>query len=217
MASVVVKALLCTLAAVVHAVTEAQVKQVQDSWASVQTVGMCDGTPVMDIFFDHLFKDNDTAAIFGSTNMPVHKKRLWAMLNAAVNGLSDLDTLVPILRGLGARHKDYGVQSAHFSAVGASLIYTLDAGLGEAFTPELKSLWETVYGIVQEQMDLGLQSPDNKTVVADKQAAYGLLPTESLVSQCSTSTTESAEAESSGSMEVNAAFALVTFAMCMFG
>lgn len=117
----------------------------------------------------------------------MQKDRLWAMLNAAVSGLSDVPALVPTLRALGARHASYGVIPSHFTAVGDSLIYTLGKGLGDKFTAELKANWVGVYGVVKEQMLIGYNNPDNKTLVADKQAGYKLKVSKQLVPQCNSS------------------------------
>ena len=38
------------------------------------------------------------------------------------------------------------------SGVGASLLWTLEKGLGRAFTPELKEAWATVYGMLATVM-----------------------------------------------------------------
>lgn len=44
-----------------------------------------------------------------------------------------------------------------FQPVGAALLGTLDMGLGEKFTPEVKEAWTVVYGIVADTMKAGLK------------------------------------------------------------
>ena len=46
---------------------------------------------------------------------------------------------------LGAKHVAYGVKDAHYDAVGAALLYTLEKGLGDDWTPELKDAWTETY------------------------------------------------------------------------
>merc|ERR1719271_1255133 len=84
----------------------------------------------------------------------VHAERakLWRVLTAAVDGLTDLGALVPVLQGLGKAHVKYGVKLEHFDAVGASLVHTLETGLGELWTEELKVAWTKVYGVVAKTM-----------------------------------------------------------------
>ena len=74
------------------------------------------------------------------------------MLTAAVKGLDRLDQLVPVVQDLGRRHATYGVEDRHYDTVGAALLWTLEKGLGEAFTPDTKEAWATVYGILAGTM-----------------------------------------------------------------
>ncbi len=65
-----------------------------------------------------------------------------------------MDGLVPVVQDLGRRHGDYGVQEKHYGSVGSALLWTLEQGLGAAFTPEVKSAWSETYallaGVMQE-------------------------------------------------------------------
>jgi hemoglobin-like flavoprotein len=74
------------------------------------------------------------------------------MLTAAVKGLDRLDQLVPVVQDLGRRHAHYGVADAHYDTVGAALLWTLEKGLGKAFTEETRDAWATVYGLLASVM-----------------------------------------------------------------
>jgi hemoglobin-like flavoprotein len=78
--------------------------------------------------------------------------KLMTMLASAVAGLSALDKLIPILQDLGKRHVGYGVEQSHYDTVGAALLDTLQAGLGEAFTPSVKKAWTDVYTVMAKVM-----------------------------------------------------------------
>ena len=80
------------------------------------------------------------------------RKKLMQMLAAAVKGLERLDQLVPVVQDLGRRHVAYGVTDAHYETVGSALLWTLEMGLGRAFTPEVKDAWTTVYGVLATTM-----------------------------------------------------------------
>jgi len=56
------------------------------------------------------------------------------------------------LMKMGVKHLDYGVKNSHYDTVGAALLWTLGQGLGEAFTPEVKSAWTDVYGLLATTM-----------------------------------------------------------------
>jgi hemoglobin-like flavoprotein len=53
---------------------------------------------------------------------------------------------------LGKRHVAYGVTDEHYDTVGAALLWTLEAGLGDAFTAEVKDAWATTYGVLATTM-----------------------------------------------------------------
>jgi hemoglobin-like flavoprotein len=74
--------------------------------------------------------------------------KLMKMINVAVNGLDRIESIVPAVQDLGRRHVGYGVKQAHYDTVGAALLWTLEQGLGDDFTPEVKEAWETVYGVL---------------------------------------------------------------------
>ena len=74
------------------------------------------------------------------------------MITVAVKGLNRLDTIVPAVRELGRRHAGYGVTEAHYRTVGAALIWTLEQGLGDDFTPEVQAAWVDVYTLLADTM-----------------------------------------------------------------
>jgi hemoglobin-like flavoprotein len=78
--------------------------------------------------------------------------KLMRMIGTAVNGLDRLDQIVPAVKDLGVRHVAYDVQVAHYDTVGSALLWTLDQGLGDAFTPDVETAWATVYGLLADTM-----------------------------------------------------------------
>ena len=54
--------------------------------------------------------------------------------------------------GFGRRHATYGVAEAHYDTVGAALLWTLEMGLGAAFTAETREAWTAVYGLLATTM-----------------------------------------------------------------
>jgi hemoglobin-like flavoprotein len=85
-------------------------------------------------------------------DMADQRRKLMQMLTAAVKGLTRLEQLVPVVEDLGRRHAAYGVADAHYDTVGAALLWTLEMGLGQAFTPEVKDAWATIYGLLASTM-----------------------------------------------------------------
>jgi nitric oxide dioxygenase len=77
------------------------------------------------------------------------------MIAAAVGGLNSLDKLVPTVKALGARHAGYGVTAGHYGIVGEALLWTLEQGLGEHCTREVRSAWAKIYGVISATMQAG--------------------------------------------------------------
>src|SRR5262249_7724286 len=71
-------------------------------------------------------------------------------INSSISSMPFL----PAVRQLGERHRGYGVSADHYGRVGAALLWTLEQGLGSAFTPEVKAAWSEAYrtlaGAMQE-------------------------------------------------------------------
>lgn len=139
---------------------------VQDSWAKVVPIA----DDAMVIFYDKLMERNPSLkAIFPQEEekMAGQRNKLRDMLVVAVKGLNDLNSLVPALQGLGRRHVDYGVEPRHYDDVGAALLGTLEAGLGDQFTPEVKSAWTEVYGVMATTMiDAANEAEASATIAA---------------------------------------------------
>lgn len=125
---------------------EAQtVTLVQESFEKVKPIA----PQAAEIFYSKLFElDPQLKPLFpsGDEAMKTQGNKLMTMLGAAVAGLSNIEALIPVLQGLGKRHVEYKVEASHYDTVGAALLATLEVGLGDAFTPEVKDAWASVYG-----------------------------------------------------------------------
>ena len=85
-------------------------------------------------------------------------RKLMRMIGLAVNGLDNLAELVPTLLALGGRHASYGVVERDYITVRRALLWTLERGLGAAFTPEVRESWATVYNLLADTMKVGAKS-----------------------------------------------------------
>src|SRR5262245_46063984 len=129
-------------------VTTAQKTLVQDTFATVATIA--DDAAIL--FYQRLFELDPSLQRMFRGDMAEQRKKLMQMLTAAVKGLDRLDQLVPVVQDLGRRHATYGVEDRHYETVRAALLWTREQGLGDAFTPEMKEAWATVYGILSTTM-----------------------------------------------------------------
>jgi hemoglobin-like flavoprotein len=128
--------------------TLTQIELVQVTFAAIAP--MADDAAAL--FYRRLFEIDPRLEQMFKGNMANQRRMLMQMLTAAVKGLPRLDRLVPVIEDLGRRHANYGVTDAHYDTVAAALLWTLEKGLGSAFTPEVKEAWTTVYGILASTM-----------------------------------------------------------------
>lgn len=124
------------------------VQLVQQSWAKVAPIA----PQAAALFYTNLFERDPQLQSLFTGNMTAQGAKLMQMISAAVARLDQPDVLLPILQQLGVRHKDYGVKDAHYSTVGAALLQTLEQGLGDDFTPDVRQAWTDVYGVMAETM-----------------------------------------------------------------
>ena len=66
-------------------------------------------------------------------------------LAVVVNGLDNLPSILPAASTLAKKHVSYGVKPGHYAPVGAALLWTLERGLGAAWTPQLAAAWTSAY------------------------------------------------------------------------
>ena len=110
-----------------------------------------------DMFYERLFYMAPSLRQMFPTDMRDQKRKLMVMLASAVQGLGNLDALAPQLMALGARHARYGVKDSHYKVVGEALIWTLERGLANAFTPEVERAWVRVYLLMAATMQAGAE------------------------------------------------------------
>jgi hemoglobin-like flavoprotein len=84
--------------------------------------------------------------------MAEQRRKVVQALTLAVEGLDDLDTLLAAIRDLGRRHQGYGVNDKHYESVGVALLWTLQQGLGAAWTPAVASAWSEIYLLLSDAM-----------------------------------------------------------------
>ena len=132
-------------------ITSKQISLVQQSFMLVKPIAPA----AADLFYQRLFKLDPNLKSMFKGDMVKQGQMLMSVLGTAVGGLSNLEKLAPIVRGLGARHVGYGVQAQHYTTVGAALMWTLEQGLGDAFTAETRAAWSAAYELLSDVMQLG--------------------------------------------------------------
>jgi hemoglobin-like flavoprotein len=132
-------------------ITSDDIRRVRESFALVVPIKEA----AADLFYNRLFEIAPPVRGLFPDDLREQKRKLMAMLATAVAGLHNLDKLVPAVKDLGARHVGYGAKAEHYAVVGEALLWTLESGLGEAFTPDVRQAWTKVYNTLAAVMQAG--------------------------------------------------------------
>ena len=127
---------------------EKKIELVQSSFAKVVPIA----DKAAEIFYAKLFELDPSLKPLFKGDMKEQGKKLMAMIGTAVNGLTNLEAIVPAVQNLGKAHVGYGVKDEHYDTVGAALLDTLSVGLGDDFTPETKDAWTEVCTLLATTM-----------------------------------------------------------------
>ena len=128
--------------------TPSQITLVQESFAKVAPIS--DQAAVL--FYDRLFEVAPPVRAMFPEDLTEQRKKLMGTLAVVVGGLSNLDTVLPAASALAKRHVNYGAKPEHYPVVGAALLWTLEKGLGEAWTPEVAEAWTAAYSTLSGYM-----------------------------------------------------------------
>ncbi len=121
--------------------TPEQISLVQSSFAKVAPIA----EQAAGLFYDRLFATAPSVKQMFKGDMREQGRKLMATLAVVVNGLTDLDRILPAASALARRHIAYGVKPSHYVPVGQALLWTLEKGLGDAWNAETASAWTAAY------------------------------------------------------------------------
>jgi hemoglobin-like flavoprotein len=128
--------------------TPDQIKAIQESFAKVAPIS----DQAAGLFYGRLFEIAPSVKPLFRGDMQEQGRKLMATLAVVVNGLGNLEALLPAASALAKRHVDYGVTAADYTPVGEALLWTLERGLGAQWTADLAAAWGAAYGVLSEFM-----------------------------------------------------------------
>ena len=128
--------------------TPDQVKAIQESFKKVAPIS----EQAAALFYGRLFEIAPGVKPLFRGDMTEQGRKLMATLGVVVNGLSNLEAILPAASALAKRHVGYGVKAADYTPVGAALLWTLERGLGDAWTPDLAAAWGAAYTVLSGYM-----------------------------------------------------------------
>ena len=122
--------------------TPDQVALVRQSFAKVAPISETAAV----LFYDRLFEIAPKVKAMFPTDMTEQRRKLMATLAVVVGGLGNLESVLPAASALAKRHVSYGAKAEHYPVVGAALLWTLEKGLGDGWTPDVAEAWTAAYG-----------------------------------------------------------------------
>jgi hemoglobin-like flavoprotein len=168
--------------------TESDRKAVRQSFRLVVPIA----DTAADLFYKRLFELKPEYRRLFADDIAAQKRKLLRMLAFIVRSLDYKDTewrddvppeqdLMLVVLALGRRHSDlYRIPSESYAVVAEALLWTLDYGLGEAFTQEVRAAWTRLYTLLAQTMRLGSTAIDREAALrgaqqADRQGEEALL------------------------------------------
>lgn len=128
-------------------VTAQETRVLRDTWSRV-----AQRDNAAELFYGKLFELDPGLREFFPRDMRAQRMKLTATLEHVVSCLDRFDVLVDEVRALGRRHRDYGATALDYSTVGDALLWTLEHGLGEAWTSEAERAWEKTFTLLSQTM-----------------------------------------------------------------
>ncbi len=119
----------------------AQVELVQNTFADVAPIS----EQAAALFYARLFDIAPEVKPMFKGDITEQGRKLMSTLSVVVRGLSDLPSILPAASNLAKKHVTYGVKASHYEPVGAALLWTLEKGLGDKWTPEAAAAWTEAY------------------------------------------------------------------------
>src|SRR5258708_3934179 len=115
---------------------------VQTSFEKVAPIAVA----AAEIFYNRLFETDPKLKPLFKGDMTEQGRKLMTMLGYVITNLHRIEELVPAIKDLARRHVGYGVTPKDYDTVGSALIWTLEKGLGDDFTPQTRAAWLGCYG-----------------------------------------------------------------------
>src|SRR5215471_11601958 len=128
--------------------TPDQVKAIQESFAKVAPLA----EQAVAFFYGRLFETVAAVMPLFRGDMAEQGRKLMGTFAVVVNGLGNLEAILPAASTLAKRRVAYGAKAADYAPVGEALLWTLARGLDAQWTPELAAAWGAAYGALSDFM-----------------------------------------------------------------
>lgn len=128
--------------------TRDQAQIVEDSFSAIGPVTLKMG----EAFYENLFElAPDLRKLFSREEIE-QAMRFSEVLAYVVSNLRAPDRLLPLIRNLGARHRELGVVAEHFVPFKAALLRTLGDKMQNGWTHDVEAAWSSTYDMLATEM-----------------------------------------------------------------
>jgi hemoglobin-like flavoprotein len=136
-----------------------------------------------DLFYKRLFELRPEYRNLFKGDLASQKRKLLRMLAFIVKSVDFTDSdwrsevpvdqdLMLVVLALGRRHSDlYRIPNESYGVVAEALLWTLDYGLGDAFTQDVRAAWTQLYTLLAQTMRMGALSIDREHDLSSAQEA----------------------------------------------
>lgn len=116
------------------------------------------GEDLTDYFYARMFKAHPELKNMFNMGNQANGRQKSALANAVLAYAENIDNpgvLIPVLKGIGTKHRSLNIQPEHYKIVGTHLIASIGEVAGAAATPEILDAWTVAfYQLAQIMIDL---------------------------------------------------------------
>ena len=131
------------------------------------------------MLYERMFAINPGLRRLFAIDIETQGAKLMAVLKIAIANLHRLDEIMPTVRELGRRHAQYGVKDRDYDTGGIALLATLEAALGDEFTPAVRAAWRACYEVLVGEMKAAAAVEEGGIVIAACREAGRMRPSAS--------------------------------------
>jgi hemoglobin-like flavoprotein len=158
--------------------SDAEKEAIKRSWRLVIPIA----ETAADLFYRRLFELEPRYRQLFPADLSAQKRKLVRMLAFIVKSVDwaqsewrdDVDPsedLMLVVLALGRRHSQlYKIPSESYETVGNALFWTLEQGLGNALTPDVRDAWGRLYGLLAQTMQMGSVAEEEASLASAVQA-----------------------------------------------
>lgn len=140
--------------------TPKQAGLIKQTWQKLMPMS----AQITDDFFTTLFKMDPSLKSFLPDDTIEQRDKLITLLDSAVSLIDNPENLNSTIQKLCEEQINYGSKTEYYDTVGAALLKTLAAALGDEFTVSVKKSWSELYRVISSIMIKAAQSNEKKRV-----------------------------------------------------